>query len=382
VLLIIIVSGISKFFSDGDKKEKDTERNQLKAQAAYNQGKEKEALKEYESAQKHFEAALSHDPENIVYLSSLGKTHFLSGNYNNAYKQFEKTLELNKKKYSHHHPQLVNDHNNLAMILMKSEKGRDAINHLNNALQINIVLNTKTKDRNREIADSYNNLGHAWIDLDTNKSLSYYKKALDHLFLLNEDNNLDVIKTYNNIASLYTKMGDAENPSERIYFLAGDKRGVYSRKLAKRREFYEKAIEYAENALNAAENNFNSDHPETVRGLKILGSCWLRLGDPRKSITYYNKIFSANLKRYGKKHPSVSQSYNDLGTAWLIWGDAKKAIDLFNEALNINLAVCGENSSSVVNTYKNMSSAYQAIGDSKLALKYRQKALLSQNNNK
>ena len=221
----------------------------------------------------------SEHPDVASSFTNIGKVFLFRGNYNEAIKQYNQSLELYRT--------LMGDSSRyVGLSLMNVGIANNSMRKYNEALEyykksLEIFENIYKTDKNKDIADIYNNMG---VSCENKKeyemALDYYKKALEIRKEIYDYNHQDVATSYSNIAGVYDAQGDyksaIENYQESIEIFKGA-RGNYHPDVALtynnmaatyyNMEDYANAKTYFELSLLILSRILPSDHPE-IRAVK------------------------------------------------------------------------------------------------------------------
>jgi len=237
-------------------------------------------------------------------------------------------------------------------------------------------------------------------------------------------NAVDLVRTYNKIASAYSKLNELQNAYENFLKAlemaeknpVGDNLaitynniGIFYGDLGN----YEKALEYKLKALRIRETLYPAGHPSCAASYNNVGSAYSDLGDYKKALEYslkaleirestrssdddlnlaasYNNV-GGNYMRLGSyskaldyllkalfireqflpyDHPDLATSYNNVGGLYRYCADYEKALQYFMKALEIRKRVLPQNHPDIAQTYGNIARTYCSLGSYSLALEY------------
>jgi len=147
------------------------------------------------------------------------------------------------------------------------------------------------------IANSYNNLGLVYGQLDADKAIDYYEKAV----------------------VIYEKLHGKDHPKMAV---ANSNLGFAYFKL----ELYGDAINYYETALTIWDKINPQPNPSKAFVLSSLGYTYTKLDDKKTAMEFYEKALAMYIASQGKKHPDVAAMYNRIG-------NIHQSNDKFDEAL-------------------------------------------------
>lgn len=193
----------------------------------------------------------------------------------------------------------------LGQVYKYTGKGAQAEEQLRMALTIREDL---LKGDHELIAASYNDLGLAYVDIDNDKALDYYEKAL----------------------SIYQKLHGNEHPK---IALTNSNMGLVYREL----ELYGDAVNNFETSLKIWEKLYPGAHQAKAFTLYNLGQTYSKMGNSQSAEGYYKRALEMYRQTYGEKHSDISQVLNDYGYLELTDGKYDKAIAHFQEAICANV---------------------------------------------
>ncbi len=159
-------------------------------------------------------------------------------------------------------------------------------------------------DAHELIANSYNNLGLVYGQIDPDKAIDYYEKA----------------------TAIYEKLHGKDHPKMAV---ANSNLGFAYFQL----ELYGDAINYYETALTIWDKINPQPNASKAFVLSNLGYTYTKLDDKKTAMEFYDKALAMYIASQGKKHPDVAAMYNRIG-------NIHQSNDKFDEALqNYQLAL-------------------------------------------
>ena len=180
-------------------------------------------------------------------------------------------------------------------------------------------------------------------------ALVYYQRALRHALSQYGESHPYVMMCYNNIAIVYSHVGE-----------------------------YERALNYHQKSLNLRKSVYGENHPDVATCYGNIGNIYGELGDYAQELEYYQKAMGIRKAVYGENHPDVALNYSDLGIVYEDLGDYAQALDCHQKALAIRKSILGENHIDVATSYLNMGTVYANLEDFEPASECFQKALAIQ----
>lgn len=194
--------------------------------------------------------------------------------------------------------------NQLGLILNVTGKHAQAEEQMRMALTFREKL---LPEQSELIAATYNDLGLVYAQVDNDKALDYYEKAL----------------------SLYEKLHGTEHPKIAI---ANSNIGMVYRSL----QLYGDAINNFETALKIWEKVYSKAHQTKAFNLYNLGHTYKSMGDEKAAKGYFEKALAMYRDSYGSKHPEIANVLNDLGRLEAGKGNHNLAISYYQQALQAN----------------------------------------------
>jgi len=200
------------------------------------------------------------------------------------------------------------------------------------------------KDENLDIAYLYNNAGRIYEKIGNNenvlednnvdyeKALNYYQKALKIRVKILGKENSDTAISYNNIGELYSDKED-----------------------------YEKALKYYFKALEIQEKILGKESPFTATSYNNIGLVCYYKGVYKIALDYYIRALIIRKKLLGKENPSTATSYNDIGILLHYIGKNEKALEFLNKALEIYKKILGEDHPKTIQTDNNYAIIFDSL---------------------
>ncbi|MDH4057796.1 MAG: CHAT domain-containing protein, partial [Cyclobacteriaceae bacterium] len=193
----------------------------------------------------------------------------------------------------------------LGQVYMSTGKYSQAEEQLQMALSLRL---DKLPESHELIAASYNDLGLVYSQLDVDKAIDFYEKAI----------------------AIYEKLHGKEHPKMAI---ANTNLGVVYRSL----ELYGDAINYFETALAIWEKIYPQPHPSKAFVLSNLGQTYSKMNDQSDAMEFYKKALAMYIDSQGKKHPDVATTYNLIGNILTAQHKYDEALSHYQQALISNV---------------------------------------------
>ena len=279
------------------------------------------------------------DADLARYQQNMGIIYAQNGDYIKAESALTNSLRINEKISLPDDPELAINYLNMGRFLALMNKDPEALSYYTKS---EIILQKKVGSTHPDIGSLYQNMGQAYIHtadyeraliffnkalaiatvnyepghptiLSINMNIGYvyekkkdYKNALDYYerSLPKDINNQAAIKTYTNMASLYSAMNQPE----------------------KANEYYNKSLELALKLLG-------EDHPETGLLYTRYGYFLMQIVQMDKGLEMVRKALDISIKNYGQKSREVSNNLTHIGNYYLIKNDLNKALSTYQDAI-------------------------------------------------
>ncbi len=170
------------------------------------------------------------------------------------------------------------------------------------------IRQEKLSETHELIAASYNDLGLIYTQVDPDKALSYYERALAIYGKLHGQDHPKIAITNTNLGVVYR--------AEKLF---GD------------------AIVYFESALEIWEKMYPSPHPNKALVLMNLGQTYSTMGNTKVALEFYEKARVMYESAQGKKHPDVAYVYNLIGNEMAAQAKFDEALHNYQKAMIANI---------------------------------------------
>jgi CHAT domain-containing protein/predicted negative regulator of RcsB-dependent stress response len=194
----------------------------------------------------------------------------------------------------------------LGQIYKSTGKHEQAEEQLQMALTYRLA---KLKPDDELIAASYNDLGIVYTNVDNDKALTYYEKALAIYEKIHGKDHLKIALSNINIGINYQLL-----------------------------QLYGDAVNNFENALRILEKVYPQPHPQKAFVLYNLGDVYKSMKNVNAATGYYQKALRMFQESYGTKHPEVARVYNAIGNIELGANQFDKALINYQKALQSNIS--------------------------------------------
>lgn len=252
--------------------------------------------------------------------SVAGEIMMLAGQYDRAYEHFGQAISLFQKGENQDMPALIHSYANLGIYYWNQGRNNQAEEQLKLALDLALKLPEKNIEL---IADIENNLGLIFSEQAMEKSLDYYKKALEG-YQSQEGLFEKSIQTKINIGIIYRNMG-VFPASRNTLFQALEElkeRGktnshLFTFTIQSLGQSYQKegdlenATKYLQQALTALKNTHGERHRDIAGIYNLLGEIALQKREFRGSIQYFQRSLKANTWTFQAEDWSANPSAAD-----------------------------------------------------------------------
>lgn len=171
-----------------------------------------------------------------------------------------------------------------------------------------LIRQEKLSANHELIAAIYNDLGLVYTDLDPDKAIEYYEKALETYRKLHGENDPKIAIANTNLGIIYAK--------EKLY---GD------------------AVNYYETALKIWEKVYVQPHANKALVLMNLGRTYSAMGDQKAALGYYEKSLTMYENALGKKHPEIAYVHTLLGNEKIAQRKFDEGLIHYQKALIANI---------------------------------------------
>jgi tetratricopeptide (TPR) repeat protein len=304
-------------------------------------------LGQFDKAQEVYDAMLTQttdDCEEASIYDQLGWIKDNQGEYAEATRLYEKSIEIREKTLPPNNPSLATSYNNIGLVYDKMGEYSKALSFHEKALEIK----EKTLPPNHShLATSYSNIGLVYDKMgEYSKALSFHEKALEIKEKILPPNHPDLANSYSNIGLVYDNMGE------------------YSKALS----FYEKALEIREKILPP-------NHPDLATSYNNIGSVYGEMGEYSKALSFHKKALEIREKTLPPNHPDLATSYSNIGKVYYYTEEYSKALSFYEKTLQICENSLSSNHPDLGWYHNNIGMVYDKMGDCLKALSFYQRAL-------
>jgi tetratricopeptide (TPR) repeat protein len=325
--------------------------NSERATVYHHSGIAKDRLGEYEEAIKFYDKSLEifqnilppYHPSFASIYNNIGSVYDNMANNSKALSYYEKALEICQKSLPPNHPDLAASYNNIALVYEKMGEYSKPLSSHKKALEI---YQKSLPPNHPSLSTSYNNIGLLHDSLGNySEALSHCKKDLEIKQKSLPPNHPDFAVSYNNIASVYDSMAN-----------------------------YSDALSYYERALEIKQKTLPPNHPSLANSYNNIGLVYDKTGDYSKALVSHEKALEIYKKSLPPDHPDLATSYNSIGLLHDSLGDYSKALLSHEKALEIYKKSLRPNHPDLADCYSNIGSVYCKMGECSKALSYFEKS--------
>ncbi len=237
--------------------------------------------------------------------SHYGLLYMVQTRYDLALEYLQSALDIFDKNNAANSLEAAEALVHLGNVYRSTGKYIQAEEQFNHAL---LIRQEKLPSNHELIAAIYNDLGLVYTDLNPDKSIEYYEKALETYRKLHGEDDPKIAIGNTNLGYVYYK--------EKLY---GD------------------AINYYETALKIWEKVYTKPHANKALVLMNLGQTYSAMGDQKAALGYYAKSLTMYEAALGKKHPEVAFVLNLLGNEKIAQLKFDEGLTYYQKALTANI---------------------------------------------
>jgi tetratricopeptide (TPR) repeat protein len=292
------------------------------------------------------EQATSED-EKIAIYHQLGRIKDEQGEYKEAIRFYEKSLEIWQQSLPPNHPSLATSYNNIGLVYSNMGEYSKALSSYEKSLAIR---QQSLPPNHPDLATSYNNIGLVYDNMsEYSKALSSYEQSLVIWQESLPPNHPSLAISHNNIGLVYSKMGE-----------------------------YSKALLSYEKSLAIQQRSLPPNHPDLASSYNNIGLVYSKMGEYLKALSYYDKTLEIRQQLLPPKHPDLAMSYNNIGAAYHNMGEYSKALSSYEESLAIRQQSLPPNHPDLAMSYNNIAGVYYNMGEYSKAFSSYEKSLAIQ----
>jgi tetratricopeptide (TPR) repeat protein len=206
----------------------------------------------------------------------IGLTKYDQGEYKEAAKFYEKSIEIRRKF-------IPSDHFNLAASILCLGNVYQNLGEYPKALSFHqeaVQIYQKIFPPNHpDLARSYHNIGNVYYCIgDNSKALTFYEKALEIRQQSLPPNHPDLAYSYGNIGLVYENMGD-----------------------------YWKALSSQEKALEIQQQTLTPNHPDMGSVYNNIAKVYFSMGEYSKALSFCQRAVDIGQQSLPANHPNLQQ---------------------------------------------------------------------------
>jgi tetratricopeptide (TPR) repeat protein len=355
-------------------------------------GDYKEALKFYQKTLQLCQKSLSPNHPNLATTyNNIGQVYHNMGDYSRALEFYQKTLEIQQKSLSPNHLSLATTYGNIGQVHYSMGKYSRALKFHQSAVEIfekSLPLN------HPYLATTYNNIGQVHYSMgEYPKALQLHQKTLEIQKKSLPPNHPDLANTYNNIGAVYCEMQEYSNalvifqktleicqkslpPNHPDLATSYSNIGLIHNNMGE----YPKALEFYQKTLEIQQKYLHPNHPSLAISHNNIGGVYNEMEEYSKALSYYEKSLEIYQKSLPSNHPLLAATYNNIGLGHNNMGEYPKALEFYQSALEIFQKSLPSNHPNLATAYNNIGRVYDKMGDCSKALQFYQKTLEIQQN--
>lgn len=280
------------------------------------------------------------DADLAMFIQNTAIIHAQQGNYEKAGEAFNRSIEINERILKPDDPSLAMPLLNMGRLLILAYKDNEALSYYNRAENI---LTSRLGNEHIDLSSLYMNKGQIYVHLaDYEKALSYFRKALSIAEKNFDDGHPLILSLNMNIGYVLEKKGELANALQ--YYQAsiptdendpaGIKTYINMASLYTAMEEPEKAAALYKKSIALADRLLGTDHPETALLYTRYGYFQLssNLGD--LGYQMFVSALESSIANYGTESREVSNNYVHLGHYYMASPDPLKALINYQKAIN------------------------------------------------
>jgi tetratricopeptide (TPR) repeat protein len=236
-------------------------------------------LGQFDKAEEVYNILLSQKNDHLnlsTLYNQLGSVKNSKGEYEEAIKLYEKSLEIRQKTLSPKHRLLAQSYNNLGSAHLEMKEYAKALSFLGKAVEIR---QQSLPPDHPDLADSYDNTGSVYEKMgDHSQALAFHEKALGIREKTLPPNQIYLAQSYNNMGLVYLGMKD-----------------------------YAKAFSFFEKALEIRQQTLPPNHPDIANSCSNLGSVYENLGNHSEALSCHERAVEIGQRSLHTNHPTLQQ---------------------------------------------------------------------------
>ena len=226
----------------------------------------------------------------------------------------------------------------------------------------------------------------AGVALDYRKAVKWAERLYNYRRQHLGEEHPDTIRTLNNLAGTYSKLGDRRRAlelEEKVYSLRcrilGEEHPDTLTSLNNLAGTYsglgdhQKALELEEKVYALYCRILGEEHPDTLTSLNNLAVTYSDLGDHKRALELEEKVYALRCRILGEEHPDTLTSLNNLAATYGDLGNLQKALELEEKVYSLRCRILGEEHPDTLTSLNNLAVTYGDLGNHKRALELEEK---------
>jgi tetratricopeptide (TPR) repeat protein len=262
---------------------------------------------------------------------TIGNTYMDLGLFPEAQRQWERTLELQRRVLGEKHPETLQSMNQLALLYLRQGSYEQAEPLFTKVLE---AQRSALGEEHVDTMDTMNNLAvlyryqgrYAPAEALSTKVLEVSRRVLG-------EEHIGTLDTMNNLALLYLAEG----------------------KYAQAEPLFFKVVETGRHAQG-------EEHPDTLVSMNNLALVYLYEGKFAQAEPLFLKTLDARRRVLGGQHPNTLRAMNNLALLYLYQGKYAQAEPLFHKLLEVQRSVMGEENPDTLTHTNNLALLYEHQG--------------------
>ncbi|CAF1180167.1 unnamed protein product [Rotaria sordida] len=266
------------------------------------------------------------------------------GQYNEAIKFYQKSLDIYEKTLPPNHPSLASSYGNIGNVYNNMGEYSKALSSHERALEIQKIA---LPPNHPDLAGSYINIGAVYNNMgEYSKALSSYERSLEIRKIALPPNHPDMAGSYQGIALVYDNMGE-----------------------------HSKALSSFERSLEIQKIALPPDHPNFAQSYNNIGLVYYNMGEYSKALSSFERSFEIQKIVLPPNHPDLASSYNNIGMVYNSMGEYSKALSSYERSLEIRKIALPPNHPDLASSYSNIGGVYNRMGEYSKALSSYERSL-------
>ncbi|CAF3389584.1 unnamed protein product [Rotaria sp. Silwood2] len=266
------------------------------------------------------------------------------GNYDEALKFYQKSLEIRQNILSQNHPDLADTYTAIGLLHDNKGKYLKALDFYQKSLDIwrNILPPNYSK-----LTSIYNNIATIYMNIkEYSKALEYFENSLK-----NEQKSLPL--NYSNLAITYGNIG------------------FMYKKLTQ----FTKALEFFHKALKTSQNVPTLSRPWLTNIYNNIGLLHQNMKDHSKALEFYHKMLEFQKGFITSKHPELGNTYCNIALMHYNMQEYSKALEFYFKALEMYQNNIPRHNVAFGIVYNQMGEVYEKMGEYAKAISFYQQAI-------